>query len=739
VRKMIETALPLAALNSSAIADKAKKGHPGNMHLWWNRSPIDSSTALLEAAIKDDPVEAGLSEADRKRLIDELTQVSFGEDNGHLSANTSYPTVCDPFSGFGGLTIAAQRLGLNVDAGDLNSVATLLTKASAEIPAGFVDSKAINPQAENKMYFGAEGLATDVAYYGKQVKEKAFKQLSDSYPQVQTSKEERFTAYSWIWVRTMKCPNPACGCQMPMATSYVLSRTKGHEYWAEPMVSGKQVKFQIHQGVCPKDKETNKHGSNGAKFICPACGQITKDDDVKRAGQAHELHLQLMSVCVQNKQGRFYLNPDEEQINAANRAMSEDAPVGALPNNTRWFSPPGFGMKDYADLYTSRQLLLMTTLCDLVSREMAQITKDAVAAGMSNDGRSLSDGGTGALAYGQAIGVYLALVIGKLANFQSSICTWDNRNGNVRATFTRQAIPMTWVFAEGNPFSTPTGNYDTMLQNVVDSVARLRAHSGTSVAQRNARTMKFPENAILFTELPYYDNVGYADLSDYFYVWLRRCLKDVYPDLFEKVVTSKEELSSIPEHYDGDTSKGINEYRVGIRKMLEHFYENASSNYPSILFFEYGKQDDKAFSQSNESELSPFEDLLNSLIQTGFSVTGIWPIRTEKANTKFETFRVAVVFRKKADSQQGATRRGFINMLKRELPPMLDTAYSFNVNDEDKLVAGLGLGMQLFTEYNKVINADGSEMKIHDALLIIWQEVMDYLNAHAVIADMEEA
>ena len=446
-----------------------------------------------------------------------------------------------------------------------------------------------------------------------------------------------------------------------------------------------------------------------------------------------------MSVCVQNKQGRFYLNPDEEQINAANRAMSEDAPVGALPNNTRWFSPPGFGMKDYADLYTSRQLLLMTTLCDLVSREMAQITKDAVAAGMSNDGRSLSDGGTGALAYGQAIGVYLALVIGKLANFQSSICTWDNRNGNVRATFTRQAIPMTWVFAEGNPFSTPAGNYDTMLQNVVDSVARLRAHSGTSVAQRNARTMKFPENAILFTELPYYDNVGYADLSDYFYVWLRRCLKDVYPDLFEKVVTSKEELSSIPEHYDGDTSKGINEYRVGIRKMLEHFYENASSNYPSILFFEYGKQDDKAFSQSNESELSPFEDLLNSLIQTGFSVTGIWPIRTEKANTKFETFRVAVVFRKKADSQQGATRRGFINMLKRELPPMLDTAYSFNVNDEDKLVAGLGLGMQLFTEYNKVINADGSEMKIHDALLIIWQEVMDYLNAHAVIADMEEA
>lgn len=738
MRKMIETALPLAALNASAIADKAKKGHPGNMHLWWNRSPIDSSAALLEAAIKDDPVEAGQSETARKHLIDELARIAYGEDNGHLSANISYPTVCDPFSGFGGLTIAAQRLGLKINAGDLNSVATLLTKAAAEIPAGFTDCKAINPEAENRMYFGAEGLATDVAYYGKRVKEKAFKQLSASYPKVQTNKVKKSMAYSWIWVRTMKCPNPACGCQMPMATSYVLSKTKGHEYWAEPTVSGKYVNFQIHQGVCPKDKETNKHGSNGAKFICPACGQITKDDDVKRAGQAHELHLQLMAICVQNEQGRFYLPPDEEQINAANVAMSEDVPVGALPNNTRWFSPPGFGMKDYADLYTPRQLLLMTTLCDLVSKEMTQVTKDAVAAGVPSDGRSLSDGGTGALAYGQAIGVYLALVIGKLANFQSSICTWDNRNGNVRAAFTRQAIPMTWVFAEGNPFSTPTGNYDTMLQNVVDSVARLRAHSSISVTQRNARTMKFPENAILFTELPYYDNVGYADLSDYFYIWLRRCLKNVYPDLFEKVVTSKEELSSIPEHYNGDTSKGINDYRLGIRKMLEHFYEKASSNYPSILFFEYGKQDDKAISQSNESELSPFEYLLNSLIQAGFGVTGIWPVRTEKTNQKFESFRVAVSFRKKPEKQPSATRRGFINTLKRELPPILDTAYSFNVNDEDKLVTGLGLGMQLFTGFDKIINADGSELQIHDALQIIWQEVMDYLNAHVADADTEE-
>ena len=736
MKKIIETVLPLREINDSAIADRAKKGHPGNIHLWWNRSPIDSSAALLKAAMEDAPTE---KQPERESLLKDLIQFSAGEIGNCFLSNTEYPVVCDPFYGFGGLTIAAQQLGLRVEAGDLNSVATLLTKAATEIPARFYNGKAVNPEAENKMYFGSAGLAADIAYYGEQLKQKVMQKLSACYPEARVNKAESTQVYSWIWVRTMKCPNPACGCEMPLATSYVLSRNKGHEYWAEPEVVDRKIHFRIHQCLCPDKKESNKHGSKGAKFICPACGQITKDEDVKKAGRAHKLHIQLMAICVQDNNWKSFIEADENQISAAGVNMPEDIPAGMIPDNTRWFSPPGFGLTEYTDLYTPRQLQLLTTLCDLLSEEITQITKDAVAAGMSQDDQSLMEGGRNALAYGQAVGVYLALVIGKLANYQSTICTWDNRNGNIRAAFTRQAIPMTWVFAEGNPFSKPTGNYETLLKNVVDSVACLQAKTEVVIKQRNAVTMQFPKNSILFTELPYYENVGYADLSDYFYIWLRKCLKDVYPELFEKVVTSKEELSSIPEHYEGDSKKAIAAYQDGIQQMLRNFHEAASSEFPSVLFFEYGKQDGNAISQSDEADLSPFENLVNTIVNSGFGVTGIWPVRSERPNQRFESFRVAVVFRKMDDSLPGNTRRGFINVLKRELPHLLDTAYGASIDEQDKQVVGLGLGMQIFARFHQVINADGSKMGTHDALNIIYQEVRDYLTIHVVTADTEEA
>lgn len=737
MKKMIETELPLHEINDSSIADRAKKGHPGNMHLWWNRSPIDSSEALLKAAMEDDPMEDGSS--NREEVLEELIRLSAGNSDNHFLSGTDYPIVSDPFSGFGGLTIAAQKLGLKVESGDLNSVAALLTKAAAEIPARFYNCKAVNPEAENKMYFGSDGLAADIAYYGEKVKKKVMQRLSDCYPEVRINESESAPVYSWIWVRTMKCPNPACGCEMPLASSYVLSRNKEHVYWAEPEAVGKKIHFRVHQGICPDDKESNKHGSKGARFICPACGQITKDEDVKKAGIAHQLHIQLMAICIQDQDGKSFREADEDQVSAASVAIPDDIPAGTLSDNTRWFSTPGFGLTEYTDLYTPRQLRLMTTLCSLVSEEMSQITRDAVASGMGQADMSLAEGGKGAQAYGQAVGVYLALVIGKLANYQSTICTWDNRNGNVRAAFTRQAIPMTWVFAEGNPFSSPTGNFETLLKNVVDSVACLQARTEVDVKQKNALTMHFPENSMLFTELPYYENVGYADLSDYFYIWLRKCLKGVYPELFEKVVTSKEELSSIPEHFNGDSKKAIAAYQNGIQQMLGNFHEAASNEFPSVLFFEYGKQDEKAISQSTETELSPFENLLYSIFHTGFGVTGIWPVRTEKPNQRFESFRVAVVFRKKDDSLPGITRRGFINTLKRELPLSLDKAYGTSIDEQDKSVSGLGLGIQIFSGFRQVINADGSKMGIHDALNIIYQEVREYLAIHAAVADTEEA
>lgn len=721
MKKLIETALPLRVLSQSATNDKARKGHPGNMHLWWNRSPIDSSAALLMAAVLDSNTE------ELGTKIKELGNIAVGETPLPIKMN-HLPVVCDPFSGFGGLTIAAQKTGLDVYASDLNAMATLLTKAVAEVPSRFADCKPINPQKENKMFFGIEGLASDVDYYGNLLKKETHQKLGEHYKDVQITETEKSPIYAWVWVRTMKCPNPACGCQMPMASSYILSKQKGREFWAEPEIIDKKVRFKIHQGMCPSGKESNKHGSNGSKFQCPACGEITKDEYVKASSKSGGLHMQMMAVSVLTKEGRVFVEPDDGLVVAADVPAVEIPPLGSIPDNTRWFSPPGFGITEYADLYTKRQLLLLTTLCDLIPIIQKIAYGDALASGMSEDALPLKDGGDGALAYSQAISLYLALVIGKLANFQSTMCTWDNRTGNVRAAFMRQALPMTWVFAEGNPFSIPTGNYESMLKNVVESIGGLYIGKAATVKQENALEARFPSNSILFTELPYYDNVGYADLSDYFYIWMRRCLKDVYPELFEKVVTSKEELSSIPEHYDGDAGKAVEEYRQGLKKMCCHFAESASEEYPSIVFYEYSKQDERLITEDvNMEKEGPLEYLLNSLYEAGFMLTGLWPVRTEKPNVRFDSFRIAIVFRKRTSEHQNATRRSIINTIKRELPEVLNIAFSAGIDDIDKPIAGLGLGMSIFSRYEKVINADGTTMSLHDALVIIYQEVKDYI------------
>ena len=721
MKKIIETALPLRVLSQSTISDKARKGHPGNMHLWWNRSPIDSSTALLIAAMMDSNTE------EFRAKINQLKNIAVGETPLPIKMN-HLPAVCDPFSGFGGLTIAAQKAGLDVYASDLNAVATLLTKAVAEIPSRFSDCRPINPQKENKMFFGTEGMVSDVDYYGKLLKKETYQKVGEQYKDVQITENDKAPVYAWIWVRTMKCPNPACSCQMPMASSYVLSKQKGHEFWVEPEIIDKKIRFKIHKGICPQGKESNKHGSNGSRFQCLACGEITKDEYVKASSKSGGLHMQMMAVGILTREGRVFVEPDTDQVTAANAPAVEIPPIGSLPDNTRWFSPPGFGITEYADLYTKRQLLLLTTLCDLIPSIQKIAYEDALASGMSEDAISLKDGGDGALAYSQAISVYLALVIGKLANFQSTVCTWDNRTGNVRAAFTRQAIPMTWVFAEGNPFSTPTGNYDSMLKNVVESIKGLYIGKSAKVTQKNALAIRFPKNSILFTELPYYDNVGYADLSDYFYIWMRRCLKDVYPDLFEKVVTSKEELSSIPEHYNGDAGKAVEEYRQGLKKLCCHFAESASEEYPSIVFYEYSKQDERLIAEDvNMEKEGSLEYLLNSLYEAGFMLTGLWPIRTEKPNVRFDSLRVAIVFHKRTSEYQNTTRRSVINTIKRELPEALKIAFSAGIDEIDKPIAGLGLGISIFSRYEKVINADGTTMSLHDALMIIYQEVKDYI------------
>ena len=343
---------------------------------------------------------------------------------------------------------------------------------------------------------------------------------------------------------------------------------------------------------------------------------------------------------------------------------------------------------------------MLCTLSDLIKKYQAIVSSDAIEAGMVDDKVALDKGGKGAFAYGQAVSVYLTIALGRMANYHSTICTWDVRKGNLRAAFTRQAIPMTWTYAEGNPFSSITGN------------------------------------SILFTELPYYDNVGYADLSDYFYIWLRRCLSDVYPELFEKIVTSKEELSSIPEHYGNDVAKAKTAYAEGIKRLFDNFKDNASEDYPSMVFFEYSRSDEIAIIQGTEEE-STWEMFLGSIIDSGFEITRVWPVRTEKANERFESVRVLVVFRPREENTKN-TRRAWVNILRKELPERLDEDYSSGIDEEDKDIVAMGQGLEIYTRYQSILNADGSDMNVHDALQLIHQETEDYKRAHSQEQQSEE-
>lgn len=715
MKKLIEMALPLSSINAKTISERTSAaGHPANIHMWWGRSPHYASAVALTASMVDVPDRPDALKTCLERLgRDEYTE--FGDK----------PVIFDPFSGYGGIPLAAQTLDFPVIAGDLNPVAVMLTKAITEIPALFSNRRPVNPYSLIKEYRKAEGLAEDVQYYGEWLEQKAQERLKDIYPNDSEGKPA-----AWIWARTVKCPNPACGCRMPMVSSFIINGKAGKEAWSEPVSENGVIRFRLRTGKCPKEKETNKYGNYGAKFICPACGEITTDSYVKEQGLKHELGVQLMAMVIDTPNGKIYKEPNPLQEAAAMVPVPEDIPQGEIPNNAHWFGPPGFGITEYSDLFSPRQLTMLTTFCEILKELQDKVASDALAAGMSPESGSLAAGGTGALAYSQAVTIYLAFVIDKMADRNSTVCSWNSSGGTPRATFGRQAIPMVWNYAEGNPFSSITGNYKTALKNVVASIAALPCGSYVDVYQGDAVTAHYPENCMIFTELPYYKAIGYAHLSDFFYIWMRRSLKGIFPDLFNQMVTTKEELSTVDQFYGRDLKECNQEYEEKLLRVLEKMYQASATKYPALLFYEFHKVDANAMvEESTLREPTPWEIMVTSMLKSGFAITAVWPMRSEVFSEKADGTRILIVAKKEEKTEQ-TTRRAFINTMKRELPDKLDILFSAGIDDCDKKIAGMGCGLSLFTRYKRIMNADGSDMNVHDALQLIYQELIEYLHTN---------
>ena len=758
-KKLIEVALPLEAINAEAAREKSiRHGHPSTLHLWWARRPLAAARAVIWSSLVDDPSAhpelyptEEAQNAERQRLFGILEKLVKWENSNDpevlaaakaeilRSTNNNPPALLDPFAGGGAIPLEAQRLGLEAHAHDLNPVAVMINKAMIEIPPRFAGQAPVNPDSRTRLdgatgWQGAQGLAADVQYYGEWMKREAFRRIGHLYPKVKVPHElggGEATVIAWIWARTVKCPNPACGCEMPLASTFVLSKKKGKEAWVKPITEGTSVHFEVQYGKCPKEYESFKVGRS-AVFKCPCCGEITTDAYVKQHGKGHEMGSQLMAVVGEGKHGRIYLSPDVEQTIAADVPAPESYPSGAMPENPRWFSPPAFGMTDYSDLFTNRQLTALTTFSSLVAEAQAKAEADAVAAGVTNDHIALSAGGSGARAYGEAVGVYLAFVIDKMTDYNSSVCSWHNSKELIRNTFGRQAIPMAWDYAEVNPFSNSTGSYSSMVSWLYDCLQELPAQGLGEVSQFDAQSDCGLRNIMVSSDPPYYDNIGYADLSDFFYVWMRQSLKDTYPKLFRTMLVPKaEELVATPYRFEGSTEKARDFFEDGMLHTCQQIYQYAREDIPVTIYYAYKQSDTD---EDSKTASTGWETMLSAIIRAGFAITGTWPMRTEMANrsiasgTNALASSIVLVCRKRPADAPQTTRRGFIAELKRELRPALQKLQRSNIAPVDLAQSAIGPGMGVYSRYGRVLEADGSAMTVRSALQIINQELDVYFN-----------
>ena len=757
-KKLIEVALPLEAINVASAREKSiRHGHPSTLHLWWARRPLAACRAVLFASLVDDPSATPdifptdeLQEAERQRLfriIEELVKWENTDNDTVLAAahaeivrstNGAPPAVIDPFCGGGSIPLEAQRLGLEAHGSDLNPVAVLITKALIEIPPRFSNRSPVHPDSradrlDTGQWTRAHGLADDLRRYGDRMRTLAHERIGHLYPRVSLPPQDgggEATVIAWLWTRTVKCPNPACGAEMPLARSFGLCNKKGREAFVDPVVDrqAKTVTFKVRTG--PGVPQEGTVGRRGAR--CLVCGTAVPLDHVRVEGQEGRMSARLMAVIAEGTKGRFYLEPTDVQVLAASSAAPTWRPDVPLPHNPRDFKTPNYGMRSFADLFTARQLVALTTFSEMVAEVRAEVLDDAVAAGMPRDGVSLEDGGCGATAYADAVATYLAFAVDRSANYWSSLTPWGG--DFIVQTFGRQALPMVWDYAEANPFSDSTGCWAGAIRWIAKCLEIAVPGAGFGrVTQRDAAaSIVDVVSPLISTDPPYYDNIGYADLSDYFYVWLRHSLVAVYPQLMSTLLVPKaQELVATPYRFGGDKHKAQVFFEHGLGDAFERMRETHNPDYPLTIYYAFKQAETDDDGQTTAS--TGWETMLEGLLKAGYSVVGTWPVRSErdqglKTGMNALASSIVLVCRPRAATAGIATRSEFAGALRRVLPSALRLLQHGNIAPVDLAQAAIGPGMGVFSEYAKVVETDGSGMPVRAALALINQVLDEVLS-----------
>ena len=784
-KKLIEVALPLDAINSASRREKSiRHGHPSTLHLWWARRPLAAARAVIFAQMVDDPSadpeqfptkESQDRERDRlfgilERLVrwenttnqDLLAQARHEilrswrrtcRDNAdhpraqELFNSDQLPAFHDPFAGGGALPLEAQRLGLEAYASDLNPVAVLISKAMIEIPPKFAGTPPLNPEALSgpelveRQWEGAGGLAEDVRYYGQWMRDQAQRRIGHLYPKVEVTPAmvrgrsdlkpylgRKLTVIAWLWARTVRSPNPAfADVEVPLASTWMLSTKKGKEAYVEPVVEGNGYRFRVKSGR-PTDlalrRRGTKSGGSGSEFLCMMSGVSMPFAYLRDEAKAGRMGSRLMAIVAQGNRGRVYLAPTREMDEIARSAQPEGVPSTRLPDKALGFRVQQYGMVRWRDLFTPRQLVALTTFSDLVGEATQQIRQDAIAAGLPDDDRPLRDGGTGTRAYAEAVALYLAFAVSKVANIGSAIASWMSDRGAFRETFARQAIPMVWDYAEANPFARAGGSLSTALDKGARVIDALPSRGIGSSRQVDAATQALGVDMVVSTDPPYYDNIGYADLSDFFYVWLRCGLQPVFPRLFSTVAVPKaEELVATPYRH-GSKQRAEAFFLEGMTKALGGLAKQVHPSFPVTVYYAF-KQSETRRDKGTAS--TGWETFLGAVMQAGFTITGTWPMRTEGSGrilargTNALASSIVLVCRRRPSTAPLATRREFLTALRAELPKALQPLRTANIAPVDLAQAAIGPGMAVYTRYGKVLDANGQPMRVREALAMINQ------------------
>ena len=753
-RKLIEVAIPLDAINAASAREKSiRHGHPSTLHLWWARRPLAACRAVLFSQLVDDPsghpdrfpTKAAV-DAERKRLFDiieELVQWESSTNEEVLerarteirkSCGGELPPVYDPFSGGGSVPLEAQRLGLPAHGSDLNPVAVMIGKAMIEIPPRFKDREPVHPGAKERTHYrNAEGLAEDVKYYGEWMRERAFERIGHLYPQVDLPKEHgggKSTVIAWIWARTVPSPDPAfTDVHVPLVRSFDLSTRKGKEVWVEPVVEGSAYRFEV-RSTANGDVRRGPGGTVGRRGgICIVSGSAMPLTYIRQQGQAGRMGERLMAIVAEGSRSRLYLPPTDEHEALARSAEPEFRPDIAFEPNALGFRIGSYGLTTFGDLFTDRQLTALNTFSKLVHEARERIEGDVLTSGFSDDPSPLRDGGVGAKSYAEAVSVYLGFGVSRLSDIQNSFCRWESSKTQVRNLFGRQAISMLWDFGENNVFGDAAGDFRTSLGSIVKVIERFHPYVDGFQVNHDAQTVRIHDGAVISTDPPYYDNIGYADLSDFFFGWMKPVLRATYPDLFGVLATPKaEELVATPCRHGGKEA-AESFFLSGMSTAIANMARQSSPHYPATVYY--------AFKQSEIAEdgisSAGWATFLQAVLDAGYAVVGTWPMRTELANrmrgqgSNALANSVVLVCRKRDESAEVMGRAEFVRALKRELPPAIAELQAANIAPADMPQSAIGPGMGVFSRCKAVLEADDSPMTVKTALQLINRELDEYL------------